>query len=75
METMIQVSKDFCGMEAIRYVASRYNTTPEEVLIHYFIQTGMVNIDSRERSDYELEPNELALFRDLGVGPKRVEIK
>lgn len=75
METKILLSKDFCKMEAIKYVASRYGTTPEEVLEHYFIQTGMVDLPLKDCLDYELEPNELVLFHDLGIHPIAVEIK
>lgn len=75
METKILLSKDFCKMEAIKYVASRYGTTPEEVLEHYFMQTGMVDLPPKDCLDYELEPNELALFHDLGIHPMAVEIK
>lgn len=74
METKILLSKDFCQMDAIKYVASRYRTTPEEVLKHYFVQTGIVSAGSLDDNGYELQTNELALFRDLGVQPSIIEI-
>ena len=61
-------------MDAIRYVASRYRTTPEKVLEHYFVQTGLVKAGPIPEDDYELQPNEVALFSDLGVRPSKVEI-
>ena len=74
METKILISKEYCEMDAIRYVASRYGTTPEKVLEHYFIQTGMINAGRNGVDDYKLQSNELALFHDLGVQPTSIEI-
>lgn len=74
METKILLSKDFCEMDAIRYVASRYGTTPEKVLKHYFVQTGIVSSGNIDEDGYELQTNELALFHDLGVQPTAIEI-
>lgn len=75
METKILLSKDFCKMDAIKYVASRYNTTPEKVLKRYFVQTGIVKSGNTTADDYKLQPNEIALFHDLGVQPTTIEIK
>lgn len=75
METKILLSKDFCKMDAIRYVASRYSTTPERVLKHYLVQTGILKQATQSTDDYDLAPNELALFRDLGVHPSAIEIQ
>ncbi|MDE5791748.1 MAG: hypothetical protein K2H96_11045 [Muribaculaceae bacterium] len=75
METKILLSKDFCKMDAIRYVASRYGTTPEKVLKHYFVQTGIVQSENEGNDGYELKSNELALFHDLGVQPTVIEIR
>lgn len=74
METKIFLPKDLCKMDAIRYVASRYGTTPEKVLKHYFVQTGIVAAGNMDNDDYELQSNELALFHDLGVQPTAIEI-
>lgn len=74
METKILLSKDLCKMDAIRYVAARYGTTPEKVLIHYFVQTGIVPSVNIDDDGYELLSNELALFHDLGVQPTVIEI-
>ena len=74
METKILLSKDFCRMDAIRYIASRYSTTPEQVLEHYFIQTGIVKSENKDKDNYELAPNEIALFSDLGLKPSKIEI-
>lgn len=74
METKITLSKDFCKMDAIRYVATRYGTTPEQVLEHYFVQTGIISSEKEANDDYELQDNELALFHDLGVQPSIIEI-
>ncbi len=75
METKVILSKDLCEMDAIRYVASRYGTTPEKILAHYLMQAGIVKQnDATADEEYELAPNELALFRDLGVQPSKIEI-
>ncbi|MDE7412937.1 MAG: hypothetical protein K2N05_03985 [Muribaculaceae bacterium] len=74
MKTKIMLSKDFCEMEAVKYVAFRYNTTPECVLKHYFLQSGIISSGEDHASDYCLTPNEMALLRDLGVQPSILEI-
>ena len=74
MKTKIMLSKDFCEMEAVKYVAFRYGTTPERVLEHYFVQSGIIPSNDRHASDYCLTPNEMALLHDLGVQPSMVEI-
>ncbi|MDE6049467.1 MAG: hypothetical protein K2G09_07230 [Paramuribaculum sp.] len=73
MKTKIMLSKDFCEMEAVKYIAFRYGTTPEQVLEHYFIQSGIIPSNERHYS-YCLTPNEMALFHDLGVQPSMLEI-
>ncbi|MDE6644088.1 MAG: hypothetical protein K2K27_08330 [Muribaculaceae bacterium] len=73
MKTKITLSKDFCDMEAVKYIAFRHGTTPEKVLEHYFVQCGI--IESSDNDDYTLTPNEIALFRDLGVQPTIIEIQ
>lgn len=75
MVTKIILSKDFCKMDAVKYVASRYSTTPEKVLKHYFVQTGIIPSENADNDGYELQSNELALFHDLGVQPTVIEIK
>lgn len=62
-------------MDAIKYVASRYSTTPEKVLKHYFAQTGIIPSGNADNDGYELQSNELALFYDLGVQPTVIEIR
>ena len=61
-------------MDAVKYVASRYHTTPERVLKHYMIQTGVLAADSASDDNYNLAPNEIALFGDLGIRPSVMEI-
>lgn len=69
MKSKIMLPKEFCEMEAVKYVAFRYDTTPERVLEQYFIQSGIIPSNDRHASDYSLTPNEMALFHDLGVQP------
>lgn len=76
IQTKVILSRELCDIDAIRYVASRYGTTPEAVLEHYLVQTGIVVADENHDSDmYDLMPNEIALLRDLGVQPSSVEIR
>ncbi|MDE6716969.1 MAG: hypothetical protein K2J70_02145 [Muribaculaceae bacterium] len=74
MKTKIMLPKALCEMEAVKYVAFRYGTTPECVLEHYFIQSGLILANDRREPDYILTPNEMALFHDLGIHPSMVEI-
>lgn len=75
MKTKIMVSKDFCELEAIKYAALRYGTTPEQILKHYFIQCGIISSDAPSKDTYTLTRNEIALFHDLGVQPSVLEIQ
>ncbi|MDE6265625.1 MAG: hypothetical protein K2M11_10860 [Paramuribaculum sp.] len=76
MATKILLSKDLVEVEAIKFVARRHGTTPEKVLVHYLVQSGIMKADGEfNGEDYELAPNELALLSDLGVQPSKVEIK
>ena len=64
------LSKDFCEMEVVKYIAFRYGTTPELVLEHYFVQCGIISPNDHQEADYSLTPNEIALLHDLGVQPE-----
>ncbi|MDE6268685.1 MAG: hypothetical protein K2M04_06355 [Muribaculaceae bacterium] len=76
METKIIVPQCLCDMEAVRYMASRYATTPEKLLRRYFVQCGIVQADEEDSDDgYRLAPNEMALLSDLGVHPSKIEIE
>ena len=75
METTVIISKEYCELEAVRYIASRYHTTPVEVLKHYLEQAGIVKAINRNEADYELTHNEIALFQDLGIQPSCIEFK
>lgn len=76
MATKILLSKDLVEFDAIKFVARRYGTTPEKVLVHYLVQSGIMKTDGEfNGEDYELAPNELALLSDLGVQPSKVEIE
>ena len=68
------VPKEFCEMEAVKYVAFRYGTSPEGILEHYFIQSGILSSADRQLEEYCLTPNEMALLHDLGVRPSMIEI-
>ena len=72
VEAKILLSKDFCELEAVKYIAFRYGTTPEQVLEHYFMQSGIIPSAGHRDADYTLTPNEMALFHDLGIRPMTV---
>ena len=61
------LSKDLCEMEAVKYIAFRYGSTPERVLERYLIQSGIIPSDDNYVPDYSLTANEMALFHDLDV--------
>ncbi|MDE5840422.1 MAG: hypothetical protein K2H49_05830 [Muribaculaceae bacterium] len=69
MKTDKMSPKDFCEMEAVRYVAFRYGATPEQVLERYFVQCGIIAPCGAKDAEYSLTPNEIALFHDLGIVP------
>lgn len=76
METKIIISRDLCDVEVVRYLASRYATTPERLLRRYFVQRGIIQDDEDDSTDsYRLAPNEMALLSDLGVHPSEIELK
>ena len=75
MRTKITLSKDFCEMDAIKHIAFRHSTTPEDVLKHYFVQRNIVAHVDNTTKDYTLTSNELALLHDLGVQPSMIEIQ
>ena len=62
-------------LEAVKYIAFRYGTTPELVLEHYLVQCGMITAGEGQEAKYTLAPNEVALFHDLGIRPAMVEKK
>ena len=72
--TKIVLSKDICEIEAIKYVAFRHGVTPLQALMCYFVQCGILDSSDNDNSDCILEPNEIALFHDLGVHPSYLEI-
>lgn len=76
MKAKIIIPQELCEQEAIRYVAHRYGTTPERVMVHYLVQDGIINSSEASIDDgFDLTPNEIELFRDLGVQPCEIEIK
>ncbi|MDE6287221.1 MAG: hypothetical protein K2M00_00370 [Muribaculaceae bacterium] len=76
MSTKATLPKDFCSLEAVRYVASRYGTTPEKILERFLVQTGAIDSDKAAvKTNYQLTPNEIALFSDLGVKTILEEIR
>ena len=75
MKTKIMLPRGFCELEAVKYVAFRHHTTPEQILEHYFVQCGIIAPEGRPQASVALAPNEMALFHDLGVGPSTVEIQ
>ena len=75
MKAKIIIPQALCQQEAIIYVARRYGTTPEHVMEHYLVQDGIIkpSADLCKRDNFELAPNEIELFRDLGVKPCEIE--
>ena len=63
-----------CELEAVRYIAFRHSTTPEEVLEHFFVQCGIFEVRPECEKCYTLSSNEMNLLYDLGVKPSVIEI-
>lgn len=76
MDSKITVPKSVCSDEVIDYIASRYSITPQQVISHFMCQEGIIRVRS-DVSDREIffEENEMAILRDMGLHPSRVEFE
>ena len=74
MDSKITIPESVCDDEVVDYIASRYSITPQQVIMHFMCQEGIL---SREHTDtiqkISFEENEMAILRDMGIRPSCVE--
>ncbi len=76
MESKIVLSGTVCDDDVVRYMASRYSTTPAGIISRYMKQEGIITVcDKDECEQFCLEDNEMAILRDLGLRPSSVDFK
>lgn len=67
METKLSLLERLYHEEAVKYIASRYGVTPEQIVIQYLLHDKVLN--KEEMPDniqiLGLAPNEIALLRDM----------
>lgn len=73
MESKIILPQTICEDEVIGYIASRYSSTPTDVIYQYMLQEGIIANDRDGCISCGLENNEMAILRDLGLRPSSVE--
>ncbi|MDE6577958.1 MAG: hypothetical protein K2K58_07300 [Muribaculaceae bacterium] len=65
MDHNISFPKKIYGFEAIKFIARRYNTSPEKIVERFLIQTGEIHLPDNSSESFTLSPNEIALISDL----------
>lgn len=74
MDCKVILPKAVCHDEIVAYLASRYRITPEEVIVRFMWQEGIMKSMSIEgEMKVSLEENEMAILRDMGITPSSVE--
>lgn len=73
MESKIIMPKTICEDEVIGYLAERYSSTPENVIKRYMQQEGIITSQIDNTYKYNLEENEIAILRDMGLRPSQLE--
>lgn len=74
MDCKIILPEAICHDEIVAYLASRYCITPEEVIVRFMWQEGiMKSMGIEGEMKVSLEENEMAILRDMGITPSSVE--
>lgn len=74
MESKVVLPENICEDEVVDYLAQRYQTTPNRVVARFLEQEGIITTTQNEKqSEFRLTPNELEIFRDMGIRPSKVE--
>ena len=76
MATKISLPKYMCEDAIVEYIACRYHTSPLNVITRFFEQEGILTAGKPGNSGakFDLQENELAIFRALGIPPSEVEL-
>lgn len=72
MDSKIILLETVCHDEIVDYLAARYCITPEEVIVRFMRQEGIVKSQSIETESF-FEENEMAILRDMGILPSCVK--
>ena len=74
MDSKIILPEAICHDEIVDYLAARYCITPEEVIVRFMWQEGIMKSMSIEgEMKVFFEENEMAILRDMGITPSSVE--
>ncbi len=74
MESKIVLPENICEDEVVDYLAQRYHTTPNRVIDRFLKQEGIITVTPNEgKPEFRLTPNEMEIFRDMGIRPSKVE--
>lgn len=74
MDSRITISECICSDEVVDYIATRYSITPQQVISHFLYQEGvMAETTPDDKINLCFEENEMAILRDMGICPSRVE--
>ena len=72
MESKVVLPENICDDEVVDYLAQRYHTTPSRVVARFLEQERIINTDERQ-PEFRLTPNEMQIFRDMGMRPSTIE--
>lgn len=74
MDTIITIPECICGDEVVDYIVTRYSITLQQVISHFLYQAGiMEETTPDDKINLCFEENEMAILRDMGICPSRVE--
>jgi hypothetical protein len=74
MESKVVLPENICDDEVVDYLAQRYHTTPSRVIARFLEQDGIISTTPiEEHLEFQLTPNEMEIFRDMGMRPSKIE--
>lgn len=74
MGSKIMIPESVCHDEVVDYLAARYSITPRQVIDCYLCQDGVMEDNHTDgNAAISFEENEMAILRDMGIRPTRVE--
>lgn len=74
MESKVVLPENICDDEVVDYLAQRYHTTPSRVVARFLEQEGIITATpDEEQPEFGLTPNEMEIFRDMGIRPSTIE--
>lgn len=74
MESKIMIPESVCHDEVVDYLAALYSLTPRQVVNQFLCQDGVMgDRPTGGSSAVAFEENEMAILRDMGIRPSRIE--